>query len=250
MSMENNELRINMLGCFTIEYNGEIVLANEGKVPKIWNFLGFLIANRKKCITSYDLIDLLCANEKSSDPANVVKNIAYRARKMLGDSELPKFEYIQKSGGAYRWNNMIPISIDAEEFLEKCNRARLETDKEKAITVLEEAIDLYRGKFLPRSQYDEWANRAAVFYHRQYVDAIIRLYTIQKEKKCYSAMLPICEKAIQIELYDEDIYMIYIYCLAMLVRRHIVGGANRTLISVLSPLRLCRTGTCRRLLTE
>ncbi len=34
------------------------------------------------------------------------------------------------------------------------------------------------------------------------------------------------------------------------VRRHIVGGANRTLISVLSPLRLCRTGTCRRLLTE
>ena len=34
------------------------------------------------------------------------------------------------------------------------------------------------------------------------------------------------------------------------VRRHIVGGANRTLISVLSPLRLCRTGTCRRLLAE
>ena len=34
------------------------------------------------------------------------------------------------------------------------------------------------------------------------------------------------------------------------VRRHIVGGANRTLISALSSLRLCRTGTCRRLQTE
>ena len=34
------------------------------------------------------------------------------------------------------------------------------------------------------------------------------------------------------------------------VRRHIVGGANRTLISVKLPLRLCRTGTCRRLLAE
>ena len=31
------------------------------------------------------------------------------------------------------------------------------------------------------------------------------------------------------------------------VRRHIVGGANRTLISVETPLRLCRIGTCRRL---
>lgn len=34
------------------------------------------------------------------------------------------------------------------------------------------------------------------------------------------------------------------------VRRHIVGGANRTLISVTIPPRPCRTGTCRRLQTE
>ena len=31
------------------------------------------------------------------------------------------------------------------------------------------------------------------------------------------------------------------------VRRHIVGGANRTLISVATPPRSCRIGTCRRL---
>ena len=30
------------------------------------------------------------------------------------------------------------------------------------------------------------------------------------------------------------------------VRRHIVGGTYRTLISVQNPLRLCRTGICRR----
>ena len=33
------------------------------------------------------------------------------------------------------------------------------------------------------------------------------------------------------------------------VRRHIVGGANRTLFSVDLPPRLCRTGTCHRLQT-
>ena len=31
------------------------------------------------------------------------------------------------------------------------------------------------------------------------------------------------------------------------VRRHIVGGTNRALISVETPIRLCRIGTCRRL---
>lgn len=34
------------------------------------------------------------------------------------------------------------------------------------------------------------------------------------------------------------------------VRRHIVGGANRTLFSVDLPPRWCRTGTCRRLQSE
>lgn len=37
---------------------------------------------------------------------------------------------------------------------------------------------------------------------------------------------------------------------SFIVRRHIVGGANRTLISASLPLRLCCTGTCRRLQTE
>ena len=34
---------------------------------------------------------------------------------------------------------------------------------------------------------------------------------------------------------------------ALSVRRHIVGGTYRTLISVQNPLRLCRTGICRSL---
>ena len=34
---------------------------------------------------------------------------------------------------------------------------------------------------------------------------------------------------------------------AVIVRRHIVGGTYRTLISVQNPLRLCRTGICRSL---
>ena len=38
--------------------------------------------------------------------------------------------------------------------------------------------------------------------------------------------------------------------LLLIVRRHIVGGINRTLFSADLPPRLCRTGTCRRLQTE
>ena len=43
--------------------------------------------------------------------------------------------------------------------------------------------------------------------------------------------------------YDEVLHGSKFHFEEETVRRHIVGGANRTLISVLSPLRLCRTGT-------
>ena len=58
-----------------------------------------------------------------------------------------------------------------------------------------------------------------------------------------------------IECYDEEPivstnYVKYrdkYYVIGESVRRHIVGGTNRTLISANLPSRSCRTGTCRRL---
>ena len=47
----------------------------------------------------------------------------------------------------------------------------------------------------------------------------------------------------------DEIYFFSVSPINSNVRRHIVGGANRTLFSVDLPPRLCRTGTCRRLQT-
>ena len=50
------------------------------------------------------------------------------------------------------------------------------------------------------------------------------------------------------EKYKEQMEAEELYSRLLVVRRHIVGGANRTLISVKIPLRLCRMGTDRRYL--
>lgn len=51
-----------------------------------------------------------------------------------------------------------------------------------------------------------------------------------------------------LKVLEEDLYLAVLDLTAVQdVRRHIVGGTYRTLISVQNPLRLCRTGICRSL---
>ena len=84
------------------------------------------------------------------------------------------------------------------------------------------------------------------------------MYAIQhrSEKKGYFWASNLHEKDSAFREYQEAIHTKqHIHVLIFFedgydVRRHIVGGTNRTLISALSPPRLCRIGTCRRLSAE
>ena len=83
----------------------------------------------------------------------------------------------------------------------------------------------------------------------------IGLSKIEDKEKIHSKMAKFLPETIKFEIADFDFsnesyskltgrlfQLILIY-----VRRHIVGGANRTLISAITSLRSCGIGTCRRL---
>ena len=55
------------------------------------------------------------------------------------------------------------------------------------------------------------------------------------------------EKPYEVHTLDIEGGVLEHYKKGQVVRRHIVGGTYRTLISVQNPLRLCRTGICRSL---
>lgn len=213
----DKQLKIYMLGRFAFEYDGKIIIEDEGKVHKVWTLLGYLLANHNRILAANELTDLLCNDDRSSDPSKAVKNLVYRLRCLISDSELPKENYIVQKGGIYSWNNELDFSIDTESFIDIYNKARMVSyDSEASIKYYLEAISIYEGKFLPHATYDEWAVNMTTYYHRLFIDSITCLYNLLAKKEDYKPMINICEKAISIDQYDESVYKIYIYCLIKL----------------------------------
>lgn len=212
--MAESNIDIYMLGKFAIAVDGKIVLEDEGKVHKLWTFLGYLITNRKRTISQAELVDLLCGDDRSKEPLKAIKNLAYRLRKLLGDASLPHADYILQKSGAYFWNNDIDIKVDVEEFLGHYELAKqYEDDPEEALKHYRRAIDAYGGGFLPRAEYDEWAAEFMVYYHRIFMECVLRTFKLLQKSEKLEDMLPICEKAISFDKYAEKVYIMYIYCL-------------------------------------
>ena len=209
-----NQLEINMLGRFSLVYEGKIILEDDGGTRKVWTLLGYLLANHHRKLGPQELPELLCGDDRSNDPARTIKNLIYRLRCMLDDSGLPKQNYIVQKGGIYGWNTELNYTIDTDAFISKYQAAlRMNQDPDGAIKRYLEALELYQGKFLPHAAYDGWAVNLSTHYHRIFLDSVSSVYQLLEKKQDLAAMIPICEKAISIDPYEEDLYKIYIYCL-------------------------------------
>lgn len=208
--MDKPHIKINMLGEFKISV-GQAEVIDTGKPRKLWTLLGFLVANHKENITQQQLIDLLCSDEDTPDPIKVIKNLVYRLRKMLVESPLPDLDYIVRNGSVYAWNNELECEIDTEKFENLILLAQKTDGIEDKIKYYKSAIDLYKGNFLPTAEYELWAMEFSAYYQRLFFGAVHELYNIiEKANSGYSDMAEVCEKAISVDKFAEEIHIIYI----------------------------------------
>ena len=80
--MDNN-LKIKMLGEFSISYNDNTLNDSTSRFKKVWSLLEYLITFREKEISQNELIEVLWEDENLSSPTNNLKTLVHRARNVL-----------------------------------------------------------------------------------------------------------------------------------------------------------------------
>ena len=214
--MDRSVLQVNMLGEFSLTYNGKCIDDSGSRSKKLWMLLEYLLVFRDREVAQNEIIELLWPDEEIANPANTLKVLIHRIRQSLDQLGLDGKSLIVNHRGTYSWQSYdsIEIVIDIELFEALYHQIENEQDPEKRLTHLLRAIDIYKGDFLPKTSYEVWAVPICTYYHGMYIKLVKDAIVILNERQLYDDIIRICHNAIVVDPYDESLHISLIEALA------------------------------------
>ncbi len=127
------------------------------------------------------------------------KNSIYRLRHALGS------ESISFIDDYYRFNRSLEYYFDTEDFTHELNVAEKAFDPDGKIHHYIQAINQYRGVYLPKMDY-EWAIVQREQYHRAFIAGIMKLIDLLMAAGQYQAAVHYVNRAIEEDSCFEEAY--------------------------------------------
>ena len=138
-----NVIYIQMLGGFSMTYQGQPLLLGKSLSSKMLHLLMLLIYSRGEGIRRTRLLEQLYGDSDIEQAANSLRAMIFRLRKSLVAAGLPDGEYISTKGGIYMWAaEQVDVELDVEVFQKQVMAALEEKDPLKEVELLEEACGL------------------------------------------------------------------------------------------------------------
>lgn len=228
-------LNITMLGNFSIQCGDQRIDDSRNRMRKVWLLLAYLIYNRNSRTTQEQYLSLLQGAKgvvEAEDPSGRLKALFYRARAML-DQLFPDagHQLIVRKNGSYSWNCDVAITLDIEEF----DRLRTSpaADSSQRLALLQQALVLYQGDFLPKLSMEPWAMPICTYYHQAFLDAAQETLLLLEEQSLWEQAVSLCHKGLTVEPYSEELYQHLMRCQLALGNRQNVLVAYEQMSEIL-----------------
>lgn len=206
--MNGPTLQVQMLGQFTLRYGDHTISDSDDRSRRVWSLLAYMLYNHGRSFAQEELIHLYWSNgEKSADPGNALKSIFHRIRTAL-DKLQPGLGrlLIRRKAGRYFWNNVMPLSLDIEDFEAHFHAAEAAGDDDVRLAEYQAALALYAGDPLPRMTDEIWTIPIVAYYHSLYTRAAAGAIELLEKQERTAEAVALCRRAIHIEPYQEDLY--------------------------------------------
>ena len=208
------KLFINTLGEFDIKSDGHSILNQSSRTYKLFKLFEYFLTFRNKKLLPEAIIDNLLSDSDSDDPKNTLRTQIFRLRKVIKsllpeDADESKYFSINFTNGYYCLEIGENTVIDVDEFESTIKQADLERDYniEISVELYHKALKLYNGLYLSDNAYEVWLVPTRNFYHRLYIKTLNKLIDIYKESNEYDQIISLCEEALLIEPYEENIHI-------------------------------------------
>ena len=205
---QHSTLQIQMFGSFALKASDCTITEEDSRSRKIWLLLAFLIYCRSRTILPSELTDLLWdEGDERVNPQGALKTTLHRLRSLLAPlKEAAGCDLIVRQNGTYGWNPQLLVDFDVEQFDRFCREGRQCQHPEEKLDCFLQAIELYRGDFLPKLSMESWVVPIAAYFHNQYVATVQETLTLLETARRFGDAVQLCRDALRIEPYSEDLY--------------------------------------------
>lgn len=144
--MNGPTLQVQMLGQFTLRYGDRTISDSDDRSRRVWSLLAYMLYNHGRSFAQEELIIYTGATARKVHPGNALKSIFHRIRTAL-DKLQPGLGrlLIRRKAGRYFWNNVMPLSLDTEDFEAHFHAAEVAGDDDVRLAEYQAALALYAG---------------------------------------------------------------------------------------------------------
>ena len=204
MTVHYRKLYIYTLGNFLVRGENKVLFSGENKyLNKRWRLFLHLLFNKGNKVTDGELIKELNL-EENVEPHQSLRALVYRLRK---DLKFTDSKFILSDQGGYIFNPKSHFWLDTEYFSGMIKKAKQVKEKTESINLYQEAINLYKGKFLENQQLTNIKiNGLREKYQELYKEAVTQAGLILMEQKDYERAIDTYEEALQLNPLCVDFY--------------------------------------------
>ena len=213
-SEEKPTIHVNTLGGFSIKVGDKEITDNSNQSKKPWCLLEYLVVFQKKDISPNELINIIWSDDPGVNPGGALKTLMFRSRKLLDPLGLPPQKLLVQQRGSYAWTQEYPTVLDIDEFESICTRAINQPHGgDDILKLCLEGLSIYKGDFLPKSEYESWVIPISTYYHSLYQKLVYKTVDLLLEREDFSQITSICQSAVGIEPFDEEFHYYLVYSL-------------------------------------
>lgn len=204
------QFKIDTLGRFDVVKDGRSLVMSSPGAKKIWELYKFMLTHRERSFTPEGLMDQLWVAEEYNDLRSTLRRQMHRLKQTLDEEDCGDCgRTLMFSNGYYRWNSSLSMQLDADAFegLVKQGDSLRETAPQNALELYQQALELYKGDYLPECAEQHWVFPIRNHLRRLYLNTVINAIELLKETGSHDAILSLCQKAIQIDIYEEAFHL-------------------------------------------
>lgn len=215
-------LRFTSFGEFTVARGDEIIKDEEWTRDKARKLLMILLVYRGKYVRYEQLIDMLWPDktqEQGKQNLKVTVNTLHRILEPNRKGHQPFF--VKRSTFGYGLIDTDNIVVDVDLFLEllQVGLTFVETKPGLAIDILENALGLFKGEFLPEAAYEDWVIGERERLTNLFLESGEKLAQMYLQSKNSTQCLETCERIISYDCCREEAYRLMISCYLQLKQK-------------------------------